>query len=74
MYKNLICEMKIKKISNIDIAKALNIHRNTVSRKLFGKGTRFDMEEAQKIQERFFPTVPTDYLFKLYEGGEYVKT
>ncbi len=71
MYKNLICEMKVSRISNIDIAKKLKIHRNTVKRKLMEENTRFCMEEAQKIQEAFFPTMSTDYLFKTYRGDNH---
>ena len=64
MYKNLICEMKMKKISNIEIAKILGIHRNTVKRKIYEENTCFKMDEAQKIQKEFFPNLTTDYLFK----------
>ena len=70
MYQNLLCEMKLNKISNIDISNLLGIHRNTVKKKIFEEGTRFKMEEVSKIQEKFFPYLTTDYLFKTVKKEE----
>ena len=53
MYTNLIAKMEEKKISKRDIQKILDIHYNSVSNK-FSHITCFTIDEAIKIQERFF--------------------
>lgn len=63
MYLNLKIEMLKKNISIEEIAKILNLHRNTVSYKINGKGI-FDMDEADKIKTNFFPDSSIEYLFE----------
>ena len=63
MLRNLIKEMAVSKISQEDIAVAINVHRNTVANKLEGKG-KFSVESAMIIQKKFFPTLGLGYLFE----------
>ena len=64
MYTNLIAKMKEKKVLNRDIQKLLGIHYNSVSNKVNHK-TCFTIDEAMKIQERFFPECELGELFKV---------
>lgn len=61
-YAILIGEMAKHGISNDAIAECIEVHRNTASNKLNG-GT-FSIEEAEKIRDKFFPTMSLEYLFK----------
>ena len=45
-----------------EVSKALEIHRNSVANKINGD-TPFTVEEAFKIQKRYFPKLSLDYLF-----------
>lgn len=63
MLVNLIKEMAVSKISQEDLAKALNVHRNTIANKLDGKG-KFSIKDALVIQQLFFPTLGLEYLFE----------
>lgn len=63
---NLKGEMA-KKYHIEEVAKFLNIHRNSVSNKLNGDSA-FSIDEAFKIQEKYFPKLSMDYLFKTEEG------
>lgn len=62
MFANLLAEMKRKKVSQTDIAKALDITSQAVSFKLSADGD-FKSEEMIKIQETFFPDVDLKTLF-----------
>lgn len=62
MFANLLAEMKRKKVSQTDIAKALDITSQAVSFKLSAGGD-FKSEEMIKIQETFFPDVDLKTLF-----------
>lgn len=61
-YSNLKAELGRNDITIESMAECLNIHRNSVANKLKGK-TKFSIEEAMTIQEKFFPTLSIDYLF-----------
>lgn len=61
MYKNLKSQMVIDNVSIEQIAKLLNVHRNTVANKLNG-GT-FSIEEAFIIKQNFFKEVDLYHLF-----------
>lgn len=60
---NLIGEMAKRKVSIEDIAKLLDIHRNSVSNKINGDSP-FSIEQAMKIQETYFPDLELKFLFK----------
>ena len=62
-HSTLIGEMAKKKITIEQIAKLLNIHRNSVANKLNGI-TDFTIEEAIQIQETFFPDWNLKELFR----------
>ncbi|MBC6678758.1 XRE family transcriptional regulator [Zhenpiania hominis] len=62
-HSTLIGEMAKKKITIEQIAKLLNIHRNSVANKL-GGSTAFTIEEAIQIQETFFPDCSLKELFR----------
>ncbi len=60
---NLKKEMAGADISIESLAAELRVHRNTVANKLDGT-SKFTVEEAFKIQEKFFPDLGLAYLFK----------
>lgn len=62
-HSTLIGEMAKRRITIEEIAKLLNIHRNSVANKL-GGSTAFTIEEAIWIQETFFPDCNLKELFK----------
>ena len=45
-----------------EVSKTLEIHRNSVANKMNGD-TPFTVEEAFKIQEKYFPKLSLSYLF-----------
>lgn len=61
-YSFLIGEMAIRKVTKEALAQSLGLHRNAISYKL-QKGS-FSIEEAVKVQEKFFPDVPLSKLFQ----------
>ena len=48
------------------ISELLGIHRNSVANKVNGK-SRFSVDEAFSVRNRFFPDLETDYLFATEE-------
>lgn len=60
---NLKKEMAGADISVEALAQFLQLHRNTVSNKIEGT-SKFTVDEAFKIQEKFFPGIGLAYLFK----------
>ena len=50
---NLIGEMAKRRIAINDIAELLDIHRNSVANKIYGR-TRFSLDEALQIYDRYF--------------------
>jgi len=64
MYQNLKAEMVRKGVSRHEIAKALGMHKNTLSRKLNGH-SQFSYDHVCKIIELFFPEFEgkSTYLF-----------
>lgn len=63
MYANLKMEMNLKGITIEDIAKSLEIHRNSASFKINGKG-KFTIDEAFKIHQEYFAYADMQYLFR----------
>ena len=63
MYGNLIIEMKKKKVTQAEIAKALNISRRSVFNKVSGN-IEFSMSEALTIKRTFFDDQTIEYLFE----------
>lgn len=63
MYTNLKMEMSLKGITIEDIAKLLQIHRNSASFKINGKG-KFTIDEAFRIHEKYFAYADMQYLFR----------
>ena len=61
-YSNLKAELARKGVSMEEVSKALEIHRNSVANKINGD-TPFTVEEAFKIQKKYFPKLSLDYLF-----------
>lgn len=59
----LIGEMARHRISIEDIAKAIKVHRNSVSNKLYGK-SEFSVREAIVIADTFFPECDIRVLFE----------
>ena len=62
MYANLSAEMARNKITQIDIAKLLNISTSTLSEKMNGKKD-FKLSECKKIAKEAFENCSIDYLF-----------
>lgn len=60
---NLKGEMAKKGVSIEELAKLLNIHRNSVANKLNGD-TPFTIDEAFKIHEAYFPQLSLNFLFE----------
>ena len=65
---NLKKEMAGADISIEAIAAELKVHRNTVSNKIDGS-SKFTIDEAFKIHDKFFPTLGIAYLFANQELG-----
>ena len=62
-YSNLIGEIAKAHINYVDVAKALNITRDTLRYKLSGKRP-FTIDEAYKIRDLFFPNKSIEQLFE----------
>ena len=60
---NLKKEMAGKDISIEEMAQFLQVHRNTVANKIDGS-SKFTIDEAFKVHDKFFPEVGLAYLFK----------
>lgn len=60
---NLKKEMAGKDISIEEMAQFLQLHRNTVANKIDGS-SKFTIDEAFKVHDKFFPEVGLAYLFK----------
>lgn len=63
MYPNLIVEATRKRITQIDMAKACNISRDSMRNKMTKDG-RFTIEEAIAIKNYLFPECSLEYLFE----------
>lgn len=63
-YLNLKGEMAKKNITIEDIAKLLNMHRNSISKKINGPSS-FSIEEAFAVKKKFFPDCDMKELFKV---------
>ena len=63
MLANLAVEMKMKKITQTQIARVLGVTNNSVWLKINGK-TDFTASEMFKIQDTFFPDKDLRYLFE----------
>ena len=62
MYANLNAEMARNKITQIDLAKLLNMSPSTLSEKMNGKKD-FKLSECKKIAKEAFVNCSIDYLF-----------
>lgn len=63
MYRNLEAEMARKNIPRKDLAELLGVRYATVIDKLKGK-SRFTLDEAFKIKDKYFPDLSFEYLFE----------
>lgn len=63
MYSNLIGIIAVRKISKVDIARAMGIDRSTLENKLRGK-SEFSIAEMYFLQHEFFPDVRKEELFE----------
>lgn len=61
-YRNLKGELAKNGISNVQIAKVLGVHVNTITNKLEGNSS-FSIEEAFKIKSILLPYCDLSYLF-----------
>lgn len=61
MYTALKSRMAIESVTIEQVAKLLNLHRNTVRAKIEGK-SKFYIDELQQIRDKFFPSVSLDEL------------
>lgn len=66
MLGNLYVEMKIQKITQAQLAQAINNTTRAVSNKLLGKRD-FTSSEMFAIQKAFFPEKNLEYLFAKVE-------
>ena len=64
----LIGEMAKRKVSIEEMSKAINVHRNSVSNKLYGKSD-FSVREAILIADKFFPDSDIRILFRDSESA-----
>lgn len=62
MFANLKYAMLIKKITNKDLASALNLSERTITNKING-ATDWTYLEVIKIKKLLFPEYDTDWLF-----------
>lgn len=62
-YPNMQMEMRRNKVTQEDIAKALQMSRAGVNKKMTGK-SEFKLSEAFQIADRFFPGLDVRYLFQ----------
>lgn len=63
MYENVRVEMARKDLTILDIAKSINMKRETLSRKLSGHSP-LNLNEAFDIQKKCFPETDIRVLFK----------
>ena len=63
MFANLFREMKLKKVSQDDIAQAISKTPTSVSRYMLGK-SEFTYRQMVIIRDTFFNGLSLDYLFK----------
>ena len=63
VFSNLRAEMARKGITIQNLANELEISRQTASHKFSGKAPLY-LDEAIKINKRFFPETTVDYLFQ----------
>ena len=63
MFANLIKEMKLRKVSQKDIAALIGKTPTSVSRYILGRSD-FTYEQMSKIRDTFFNGLSFDYLFE----------
>lgn len=64
-YERLLIEINCNGIKHKDIQEELNISKAMFSRKVHGsQNAKFSVDEAIKIQQKFFPTIHVEDLFK----------
>lgn len=61
MFYEIRVQMLNHNVTFDDLARELNISRNTISKKVNGKN-KFYLDEIMKIQEKFFPNITIDKL------------
>lgn len=64
MFKNLEAELSRSGKNRREIAELLGLRYATVVDKMNGKYS-FKLDEAMKIKEEFFPSLPLEYLFEI---------
>lgn len=62
MFCNLLIELKRRKLTQKEVAKAIGISEQAMYKKMVGK-TEFTLAEMEKIRSRM-PECTLDYLFK----------
>ena len=63
MYKNLEEEMVKNNITQKEISELLNMRTSVIYARINGRFS-FKLNEALKIQKRFFPELTIEYLFE----------
>ena len=66
MYVNLKAVMAMKGVTIDAIANLLGVHRNTAANKIDGE-SEFSYDQAELIQDTFFPEYNARYLFRRME-------
>ena len=66
MYSTLIGLLAIRKIAKATLASKMGINRGTLDNKLGGK-SRFSLSEMFFIQQKFFPDLTEEEIFKFDE-------
>ena len=67
---NLISEMAKSHVTVKALADYMQMHRNGISNRLYGR-TNFTVDEAIAIQDKFFPGKSVEWLFKESDGLEW---
>ncbi|MEI7027576.1 hypothetical protein [Paenibacillus sp. y28] len=62
MFPNLEAEMARSRLKKCELSKFLGVRYATVHDKMNGR-SKFTLDEAVKIQKKFFPALSLEYLF-----------
>ncbi len=64
MLKNLKAEMTRNGVRDVQIATLVNCSDRTIRAKLEGENSEFTFSEAEKIRDKYFPSMRLEYLFR----------
>jgi DNA-binding XRE family transcriptional regulator len=69
MLRNLYAEMVRVGVSREELADEIGVNYNTIGMKINGK-SKFYLDEAIRIRDKFFPECKLEYLYKRFEEEE----